>query len=123
MQPPGAFKRRRKPEISTGRPQLITTPRHHSRPQDATEAPAKDGRGGHNNSETDMETQYQPRYQAFFDAHGKRPNWQFLDFIQAMKRAYQIENGQRVDYLDAIDNHDRFTAFIQAHATEWSAPA
>lgn len=52
--------------------------------------------------------------------HGKRPNWEYMAFINCMKNDYQASLGLPVSSLHGVPNQDGFTAFIQENAHTWS---
>ena len=65
-----------------------------------------------------MSNELQPRYAAFRRAHGQLPNWQYMDFIAAMKRLYLASKGVSGSFPH-ISDHDDFTAFIEVNAAAW----
>lgn len=54
-----------------------------------------------------------PRYAAFIAAHGKRPNWEYMAFINHMVKLFTGE------VFGHVSDHDEFTVFIKENAHRW----
>lgn len=60
-----------------------------------------------------------PRYQAFMKAHGKQPNYVYVAFISDMKTAYEKSLNEPQAAYFRIRDHDDFTKFIEANASDF----
>ncbi len=65
-----------------------------------------------------------PRYAAFVVAHGKRPNWEFMAFIQFMLKEFAETKGRTHTPLNPFglddDSHSEFTSYIEENSGKYN---